>query len=169
MNKLCGLYCKLVGIAEVLAPIIPPLLLRLLLAWEFGEAGYEKFTGTNWFADLQFPFPFNLLSADVNWMLSTWTELLGAAALVLGFATRFASASLIVVTMIAIASVHWPDHWNTMAELWRGYRIVDEAGDGFGNYKLPLIYIVMFLPLLFGGAGKLSLDYLLTRRCCKKS
>jgi putative oxidoreductase len=42
-----------------------------------------------------------------------------------------------------------------------GYRIVDEQGDGLGNYKLPLIYIVMFLPLLFCGAGKLSLDWLI--------
>jgi putative oxidoreductase len=35
---------------------------------------------------------------------------------------------------------------------------VDEEGDGFGNYKLPLIYMVMFLPLIFSGAGKLSVD-----------
>lgn len=168
MNKLCNIYCKLVSVAESLAPIIPPLLLRLILAWEFGEAGYEKYTGTNWFADLQFPFPFSLLSPDLNWTLSTWTELLGAAALALGIATRFASASLIVVTIIAITSVHWPDHWSTLSELWRGYRIVDETGDGFGNYKLPLLYILMMLPLMLGGAGKCSLDYWLTRRHCSK-
>jgi putative oxidoreductase len=46
-----------------------------------------------------------------------------------------------------------------LSDLAKGYRIVDENNDGFGNYKLPLIYIVMFLPLLFGGAGKLSVDY----------
>jgi putative oxidoreductase len=42
---------------------------------------------------------------------------------------------------------------------------VDEQGDGYGNYKLPLIYLVMFMPLLFGGAGKWSLDHLIARRC----
>ena len=41
---------------------IPPLFLRLILAWEFGESGFEKLHGTNWFADLAFPFPFNLLT-----------------------------------------------------------------------------------------------------------
>lgn len=168
MFKLCGWYRKLVEIAEALAPIIPPLVLRLVLAWEFGEAGYEKFTGENWFADIHFPFPFNLLSANASWAISTWAEMLGAGALVLGIATRFFSASLIVLTMVAIASVHWPDHVSSLSDLFHGYRIVDEEGDGLGNYKLPLLYIVMFLPLLLGGAGKCSLDYWLTRRCCKK-
>ena len=68
-----------------------------------------------------------------------------------------------ILTVVAIASVHWPEHINSIADLVKGYRIVDEEGDGFGNYKLPLIYIVMFLPLLFGGAGKLSLDYLIKK------
>ncbi len=169
MHKLVSLYCKLVRIAEFLAPIIPPLALRLILGWEYGEAGYEKYTGENWFADLTFPFPFNLVSANVSWAISTWFELLGAVALVLGLAVRFASISLIILTVVAISTVHWPMHWHTLGELWRGYRIIDETNDGFGNYKLPLIFIVMFLPLMFGGAGKVSLDYLLSRRCCKGS
>jgi putative oxidoreductase len=46
--------------------------------------------------------------------------------------------------------------------------LLDEDGDGLGNYKLPLIYLIMFLPLLLGGAGKWSFDYFLTQRCCKK-
>jgi hypothetical protein len=43
----------------------------------------------------------------------------------------------------------------------KSYRVVDEEGDGFGNYKLPLIDLVMFMPLLFGGAGWWSLDHLM--------
>lgn len=169
MHKLVALYCKLVRIAEIFAPLIPPLALRIVLGWEYGEAGYEKYTGDNWFADLTFPFPFNLVSANVSWAISTWFELLGSIALVLGLATRFFSISLIILTIVAISTVHWPMHWHTLGELWRGYRIVDEQGDGFGNYKLPLIFIVMFLPLMFGGAGKISLDYWLSRRCRKDS
>jgi len=162
-------YLTVVSWLERLAPILPPLALRLILAWEFGESGYEKFTGTNWFAELDFPFPFNLLPASISWQISTWFELIGAAALLLGFATRFFTVSLMVLTVVAIASVHWPEHWDTLGDLLRGYRIADEEGDGFGNYKLPLIYLVMFLPLLFGGAGKLSLDHLLAKRFCAKN
>ena len=143
---------------------LPQLILRFLLAWEFGEAGFEKLHGTNWFADIKFPFPFNLVSPEFSWNLSLSFEIIGAFALVLGLATRFFTMSLIILTIVAILSVHWPEHWNTISELLKGYRIVDENNDGFGNYKLPLIYIVMFLPLLFGGAGKASIDYLIKRK-----
>jgi len=165
MPQVINLYFTVICWLERLAPVLPPMALRLILAWEFGESGWEKFTGTNWFGELDFPFPFSLLPASVSWQISTWFELLGAAALVLGLATRFFTASLMVLTVVAIAAVHWPEHWSTLGELLRGYRVVDEEGDGMGNYKLPLIYLVMFLPLLFGGAGRLSLDHLLARRC----
>lgn len=167
IKSMSNLYCFVVQHLEALASYIPPLVLRLLLAWEFGEAGYEKLTGVNWFADIAFPFPFNLLPATFSWNLSLTFELLGALALVFGFATRFFSFSLMILTVVAISAVHWPEHWSTLAELLKGYRIVDEDGDGLGNYKLPLIYLVMFLPLLFGGAGKLSLDAWLKARCKK--
>ena len=85
-----------------LAPWLAPLGLRLLLAWEFFESGREKLRGQNWFADLQdaFPFPFDQLPATLNWQLATWFELLGAACLLFGFGTRFAAASLLVLTVV---------------------------------------------------------------------
>jgi putative oxidoreductase len=159
-----NLYKSTINQLNYLASSIPQLFLRLLLAWEFGESGFEKLHGTNWFADLSFPFPFNLLPPDISWGISTFFEIVGAFALVFGFATRFFAISLIILTIVAISAVHLPEHWNNFTELLNGYRIVDEAGDGFGNYKLPLIYIVMFLPLLFGGAGKLSIDHLIKSR-----
>ena len=161
----CGVqsYKKAISCLDLFADSLPALLLRLILAWEFGKAGLEKLHGTNWFADITFPFPFNLLPPDISWHIATFFEIAGAAALVIGLATRFFSISLIILTIVAIAAVHWPQHWNTLDELVTGFRIVDEANDGFGNYELPLLFIVMLLPLLFGGAGKLSVDYVLKR------
>jgi putative oxidoreductase len=165
VNCGCGIYSSIVIYLNRFSESIPPLFLRLILAYEFGEAGYEKLHGQNWFADITFPFPFSLISPDINWQIATYFEILGAIALVFGLATRFFSVSLIILTIVAIATVHWPAQWANLSDLWTGYRIVDENGDGFGNYKLPLIYMVMFLPLLFGGAGKLSLDYLIKQKC----
>jgi len=92
--------------------------------------------------------------------MATWFELSGAIALLLGLGTRFFAFSLFILTMVAIASVHWPMNWQTLQDLAMGYAISDK---GFGNFKLPLIFAVMLLPLVFRGAGKLSLDALASR------
>ncbi len=141
-----------------------PLLLRLLLTYEFFESGLEKLSGENWFADLMFPFPFNLLTPDVDWALSMGLEIIAPISLILGFATRFFSFTLIILTLVAIATVHWPAQWHTLAELWEGYAITDQ---GYGNYKLPLMYLFMLTSLLFSGSGGLSFDAWLASRADK--
>lgn len=131
--------------------------LRLLLGWDYFESGLEKFHGENWFADVadRFPFPFNAVPVDVSWQLATWFELIGALALVVGLGTRFFAASLSILTVVAIASVHWPESWSTLSELAQGYVLTDQ---GHGNFKLPTIFLGMLLPLILLGPGRFSLD-----------
>ncbi len=88
----------------------------------------------------------------------------GSFALVFGPANRLFFLSLIILSIDAIASMHWPEHYTTFDNLLKVYRIIDENNDDFDNYKLPLMYIIMFLPLLFGGAGKASVDYWLNKK-----
>jgi len=142
---------------------IAPLGLRVILAWEFFESGREKLLGENWFDQLgdRFPLPFSLLGADINWSLATWFELGGSLALLLGLGTRFAAYSLWVLTIVATYAVHWPGDWAGLSELWQGYAITNK---GFGNYKLPLLYLLMLLPLMLDGAGRFSVDHLISRR-----
>lgn len=142
-----------------------PLALRLILAWEFWEAGITKLHGENWFGDIPwsdwqkgFPYPFDMIPVDMNWLLATWGELVFSGLLLVGLFTRFAAISLIVVTVVATAAVHWPAEWNNLAELWSGYVITSK---GAGNFKLPLLFVVMLLPLVFYGGGRLSLDHIL--------
>ena len=141
---------------------LAPLLLRLVLGWEFWEAGLEKFHGNNWFGDVQhsFPFPFNLIPVEISWFVATWFELIGALMLWLGLGTRFFAFSLLFLTFVATAGVHWPESWSSWSELLKGYSVSDR---GFGNFKLPLLFSVMLLPLIFNGAGLLSCDHLLAR------
>jgi len=74
--------------------------------------------------------------------------LFGALALLIGLGTRFFSASLIILTLVAWASVH----------AGNGYNVCDNG------FKLPLMYLLMLVPLLLSGPGKLSLDYWLARK-----
>ena len=141
---------------------LPPLALRLILFWEFWEAGQQKLNGSNWFTSIQenFPFPFDKIPAGVSWAMATYGEIIGAALLLLGLFTRFAAISIIVITSVATAAVHWPEAWGSLGQLWEGYAI---SNKGAGNFKLPLLFVIMALPLVFSGGGKLSLDHLLSR------
>jgi len=161
----CKTYQWAISVLESIGAWFPQLVLRAILAWEFGEAGIAKYNGENWFANLDFPFPLNLVSPEFSWGMATYFEIIGAGAILLGLATRFFSISLIILTIVAIASVHWPESWSTLSELWKGYAISDK---GFGNYKLPLLLLIMLLPLLFNGAGKFSLDNLISKYCKSK-
>lgn len=150
-----------------------PLVLRLIMFWEFWQAGTMKLRGENWFADIPwadwqtgFPWPFAAISTDLNWLAATWGELVFAVMILLGLFTRFAAISLIVITVVATAAVHWPAEWSSLAELWKGYVI---TAKGAGNFKLPLLFVVILLPLLFHGGGKISLDHLLLKLTGRES
>jgi putative oxidoreductase len=125
------------------------LALRVFLAWEFWGAGVKKFNGANWFERIQddFPFPFSVIPTDISWFVATWSELLGAIALLVGLGTRYAALSLIILDMVALVSVHADNGYNV-------------CNNGF---KLPLIYFLMLLPLLLNGPGKASLDAIIAR------
>lgn len=148
---------------------LAPLGIRLLLFYEFWTAGRMKVGGNNWFGSIEdkFPIPFSWVSTDINWLLSTWTELTAGVALLLGLFTRFFAFALLVLTAVAILTVHWPADWSGLGQLWEGYsvsRVVDEeTGEFRGNFRIPFLFIAMLLPLVFMGGGKLSVDHLLLK------
>jgi len=160
-------YDNLTARLRVAGDYLWPLALRALLFWEFWEAGVAKLRGANWFGDVPwadwqkgFPWPFELLPTELNWLAATWGELVFSILLLLGLFTRFAAVSLLVITVVATAAVHWPAEWASLGALWEGYVI---TAKGAGNYKLPLLFVVMLLPLIFHGGGKLSLDHVLLK------
>ena len=140
----------LLNLLDRLGAWIAPLGLRLLLAYEFWRDGLEKFHGQNWFVEIRerLPFPLHLLPPEISWQIALWFELIGAIALLLGLGTRLFAAALSILTLVAIASVHAGAGYNVCANGW----------------KLPLIYLAMFLSLILTGPGKLSLDYRLCGR-----
>ena len=163
MERLVKLKNQVVGVLDPAGDWVALLPIRLLMAYEFGKAGLMKFNGNNWFTNYQdnFLFPFNYVPVEISWFMATWTELLGGFCLIFGLFTRFWAFSLIIVSIVAISGVHWPDDWNSLAELWKGYAITNK---GFGNYRVPLLFIAMLFPLVFLGAGKVSLDNILAKK-----
>jgi len=164
MNKLKALWKAVVDILDPAGDWVALLPIRLLMAYEFFNAGLMKFNGSNWFGRYQeeFLFPFNVIPVEISWFLATWTELIGGFCLIFGLFTRFWGFSLIILSIVAISGVHWPDNWNSLSELWEGYRVT--AKDGSGNFRVPLLFIAMLFPLMFAGGGKLSLDHLIAKK-----
>ena len=166
MDKLIEIWKRIRDALENAGDWVALLPIRLLMGHEFFKAGMMKFSGNNWFGNVKenFPFPFNVLPVEFSWFMATWVEILGGLALFLGLFTRFWAFSLVVVTIVAIFGVHWPDDWNSLAELWKGYAV---SNKGFGNYRIPLLFLAMLFPLVFLGGGKLSLDHVLAARFVK--
>lgn len=154
---------KLLGVLDCAGDWVGLLFIRLIVGYEFLDSGLAKFGGENWFADIQdqFPFPFNLVPVDISWQMSTWFEILGGIGIIVGLGTRFFSFSLVILTVVAILSAHWPAEWHGLADLAKGYVLTD---DGYGNYKLPLILLVMLTPMIFKGPGKLGFDHWIRKR-----
>ncbi len=129
------------------------LLLRIWIAQEFLNAGVTKLQGgmtaPEWFAGLDFPFPHQLLSPDLNWIAAGIGETALAIALLLGLRARLASLGLLYITYIAVCTVHFDLGWLG----WN--QIETEQGLGF---KVPLMLTVMLLMIVAQGAGIISLD-----------
>lgn len=166
MDKLQAIWNKIVGGLESAGDWVALLPIRLILAYEFWwVAGNGKLAADGvpgWFVDKAFPFPFSLFPAGFNWFIVTWVEIIAGICLVLGLFTRFWAFSLIIVTIVAILSTHWPSEINSLAQLWEGYK-VSSRPPGSGNFRIPLLFLVMLLPLVFRGAGRASLDHVIAK------
>jgi len=135
----------ILGLLDALGLWLPQLAIRLLLAHEFWVSGLRKLHGENWFTPIRerFPFPFDVLPSEAGWQIAIWLELLGALGLLLGLGTRVFGIALSILTLVAIAAVHAGHGYNVCAQGW----------------QLPLIYLVLLLPLIFSGPGRLSVDH----------
>lgn len=163
---------------------LAPLALRLYLFFPFWMAGTNKWLGFEntvaWFgnADWGLGLPAPMVLA----FLATWTEILGAIFLLLGFATRYITIPLMVTMLVAIFTVHWGNGWSAIADSAVDPGVAERTAAArsilqeHGNYdwltakgsfvilnngiEFGVTYFIMLLSLFFTGAGKVvSMDY----------
>lgn len=128
-----------------------PFLLRISLAAVILPHGIQKTIG--WFGGHGFQGTVGFFTGTMGLpyiiaVLVITAESLGALALIFGFFTRFVAASLALVMLGAIATVHWQ---NGFFMNWSG----QQPGEGF---EYHLLVIGMVLSLAITGAGKWSID-----------
>lgn len=131
------------------------LILRLTLGVVMWPHGAQKLLG--WYGGFGFSGTLGFFTEQMHlpWIVAFLVimgESLGSLALLAGFLTRFAAASIGVIMVGAIAMVHWP-HGFFMN--WFG----KQQGEG---YEYHLLVIGISLALLIAGGGKWSVDRLIS-------
>lgn len=129
------------------------LLLRLWLANEFLYAAYHKLGGgltpPEWFTGLTFPIPFSLFPSQLNWVMVGVTELVCGLAILFGLWARLNALVLLIVTYVAVYSVHFDLGWSGWNQI--------ETEEGYG-FKVPLMIGIMLFTVVGQGAGRWSVD-----------
>lgn len=185
-----ALFLKIIKLFDFTAP----LLLRLYLVPIFWMAGTKKTDDMDsiisWFGNpdwgLGLPFP------TVLAYLATYTEVIGAIFLLVGFGVRWISIPLMFTMIVAAVTVHLQNGWLAIAEgtgIFSTDRTVgaieklDKAKEILkenANYdwltengslvilnngvEFATTYFIMLLALLYLGSGKLSIDHLLYKK-----
>jgi putative oxidoreductase len=86
-------------------------------------------------------------------VLATSAEFFCAILVMVGLATRFAAVPLVITMAVAAFVVHANDPWIM----------------GQGLSKEPaMLYLIPFLALIFTGAGRFSIDGLISLGCCRR-
>lgn len=101
------------------------------------------------------------LGNKASLILATGAEFFCSLLVVIGLGTRFAAAPVVFTMGVAAFVVHSANPW-TMGE---GYRLyMEKLADSWASKEPALIFLVVFLGLMFTGAGKYSVDALICGR-----
>ena len=180
-------------VADFLGPLALPLYL-VPVFWVAGMNKLNSFENTAaWFGNPDWGL--GLPAPTIMAGLATGTEVLGAAALLLGLGTRWFAIPLMVTMLVAAFKVHLDNGWQAVADpmspfananvegamerLDKARSLLQEHGNydwltdtgnfvvSNGGMEWAITYFVMLLALYFSGAGKLSIDYLINRQLGK--
>lgn len=94
-------------------------------------------------AEIQFGDPIGF-GESFTFAFAVFAEFFCSLLILFGFLTRIASIPLLITMAVTAIIVHMPD--------------------GMARQELPLLYMLGYILILFTGAGKYSIDYLLLKK-----
>lgn len=118
------------------------LVLRVAFASFMIVHGYQKLGWITSGGEIQFGDPIGV-GPELSLYLTVFAEFFCSILLLLGLCTRLALIPLIITMIVAVFIVHAPD--------------------GFDKKEMGLHYLVVYLFLLVAGAGKYSIDSLISK------
>lgn len=145
-THLCSLWDRFTGLAAIVAP----LLARLVIGYGFTQTGRGKWT--NFDNTVQFFSSLGIPAPTANAAFIATLELVGGWALVFGLATRPIALLLSSTMVVAILTA---DRANFLAALSGSESVLTDV--------TPVVFLMPLAFLIAMGAGKLSLDHLLSR------
>lgn len=146
MHSLCNKFTHIAN--KLQCPTL--FLTRIVLGFVFTVAGWGKLNNLEnvigFFSQLGIPAP------HIQAPFVAGLEFVGGLMLLAGFFTRLISIPLAFTMVVAIATAKASE--------------VTGIGDLFGLSEF--LYIVLFIVLITNGAGNMSVDAFLEKRCCSK-
>ncbi len=112
------------------------LIIRVVPSGMMLSHGWSKLMGFGQMSD-QFPDPIGV-GSPMSLALVVFAEFFCSLAVILGIGTRVVVIPLVITMLVAAIAIH--------------------GNDPFANKELPLLYAAIFLPLMFAGAGRYSID-----------
>lgn len=119
------------------------LILRIVIGVFMLTHGWGKMQSLFSGEPIQFADPIGL-GATFSLALTVFAEVLCSILIIIGLGTRLAAIPLLITMLVAAFIIH--------------------ANDGFGKQEFALLYAVIYLTIAMIGAGKYSLDYLISKK-----
>ena len=117
-------------------------ILRLTVGIFMLTHGMGKFQTLFGGEPIQFLDPLGV-GATASLALTVFAEVVCSILLIFGLGTRLAALPLLITMLVATFIIH--------------------SNDGFAKQELPLLYAAIYITIMVMGAGKYSMDYLLSR------
>jgi putative oxidoreductase len=101
------------------------------------------------------------IGSTASLILVTFAEFVCAVLVIIGLGTRYASIPIVISMGVAAFVAHGSDPWTMTTAAMRFF---NGESQSWASKQPALMFLIVFLGLIFTGAGRFSLDHLIAKR-----